>query len=275
MDAGPRRLRRRHRRSRASLALAVGMGIGRFAFTPILPMMQEDAGVSIAMGGWLASANYVGYLLGALSVIGLRIARDRARSARGSSRSAWRRSPWGWYDHLAVWVVLRAIAGVASAWVLINVSAWCLERLGARWVGPGWPTRSLPASAPASCSRARVCLALMHVRAQPRQRLDVLGAVALVLSIGSVARVSDHESASAARARQRPARGMTWDRESLRLVFCYGAFGFGYIIPATFLPVMARQIDPSIPRSSAGPGRSSGAAAVGSTLGAGRLAKPA
>ena len=39
------------------VALAVGMGIGRFAFTPILPMMQEDAGVSIAMGGWLASAN--------------------------------------------------------------------------------------------------------------------------------------------------------------------------------------------------------------------------
>ena len=44
------------------LALAVGMGIGRFAFTPILPMMQEDAGLSIAMGGWLASANYIGYL---------------------------------------------------------------------------------------------------------------------------------------------------------------------------------------------------------------------
>ncbi len=51
------------------VALAVAMGIGRFAFTPILPMMQEDAGVSIAMGGWLASSNYLGYLLGALSVM--------------------------------------------------------------------------------------------------------------------------------------------------------------------------------------------------------------
>jgi MFS family permease len=31
-------------------------------------------------------------------------------------------------------------------------------------------------------------------------------------------------------------------------VLCYGAFGFGYIVPATFLPVMARQVvrDPSV-----------------------------
>jgi hypothetical protein len=47
-------------------ALAIGMGIGRFAFTPILPMMQAE-GLSLAAGGWLASANYAGYLAGALS----------------------------------------------------------------------------------------------------------------------------------------------------------------------------------------------------------------
>src|SRR5437763_16271123 len=47
-------------------ALALAQGIGRFAFTPLLPMMQDDAGVSLAQGGALAGANYLGYLLGAV-----------------------------------------------------------------------------------------------------------------------------------------------------------------------------------------------------------------
>src|SRR5918992_1694875 len=54
-------------------ALAIAMGIGRFAFTPILPMMQEDAGLTVAEGAWLAAANYAGYLVGGLSAIRIQI----------------------------------------------------------------------------------------------------------------------------------------------------------------------------------------------------------
>jgi hypothetical protein len=43
--------------------LAIAMGIGRFAFTPILPMMQQDSGLSVSGGAWLATANYLGFLL--------------------------------------------------------------------------------------------------------------------------------------------------------------------------------------------------------------------
>ena len=46
--------------------LATAMGIGRFAFTPMLPLMQLHDLVSLRQGSYLASANYVGYLLGAL-----------------------------------------------------------------------------------------------------------------------------------------------------------------------------------------------------------------
>ena len=48
------------------LALGVAMGIGRFAFTPLLPMMLADGALDLSTASWLASANYFGYLLGAL-----------------------------------------------------------------------------------------------------------------------------------------------------------------------------------------------------------------
>jgi predicted MFS family arabinose efflux permease len=42
------------------------VGIARFSYTPMLPIMQNEAGLGVAEGGWLAAINYVGYLIGAL-----------------------------------------------------------------------------------------------------------------------------------------------------------------------------------------------------------------
>ena len=104
------------------------MGIGRFAFTPILPMMQQDAGVSIAAGSWLAAANYVGYLVGALSVMLVPISAPTAIRA-GLVTIGVTTLAMGLHDAFAGWLLLRALAGIASAWVLVCTSAWCLERL--------------------------------------------------------------------------------------------------------------------------------------------------
>src|SRR3954453_21571382 len=49
------------------LSLAVAMGIGRFAFTPLLPLMIQEGQLDVAAGGWIAAANYAGYLVGALT----------------------------------------------------------------------------------------------------------------------------------------------------------------------------------------------------------------
>ena len=45
------------------LSLAVAMGIGRFAFTPVLPLMLREGSLDVAMGGWIAAAKYAGYLV--------------------------------------------------------------------------------------------------------------------------------------------------------------------------------------------------------------------
>jgi hypothetical protein len=49
------------------LSLAVAMGIGRFAFTPLLPMMLHDGVIGLGGASWLATANYLGYWLGAMA----------------------------------------------------------------------------------------------------------------------------------------------------------------------------------------------------------------
>jgi len=46
--------------------LVLSIGLARFAYTPMLPLMQAQAGLGDAMAGALAAINYAGYMSGAL-----------------------------------------------------------------------------------------------------------------------------------------------------------------------------------------------------------------
>lgn len=221
-------------------ALAVAMGIGRFAFTPILPMMQEDASLSIAEGGWLAAANYIGYLVGALGATAMDV---RATTAiRGGLVGISLATLGMGLEHsLAIWVVLRGVAGIASAWVLIHVSAWCLARLaplrrpvlnGTVFAGVG--TGITVAGA--------LCMALMRARGGAAQAWLAFGIISLAVTMVSWPVFADEDGATGDATSCPMKRMRRWDAESVRLTLCYSASGFGYIIPATFLPVMARQV---------------------------------
>src|SRR4051794_9680771 len=127
---------------RSAAALAAAMGVGRFVYTPILPLMQDQAGLSASAGALLATANYAGYLVGA--VVGI------VAPAVVGSRTALRVGLVGLVATLAAmpvvsgtaaWFALRFGAGVASAVVfVIAVSAMLAhpDRRVARLVGWGF-----------------------------------------------------------------------------------------------------------------------------------------
>ncbi len=46
----------------------LAFGVGRFAYTPLLPLMQKEAGLAVDMAGYLASMMYLGYLSGSIIV---------------------------------------------------------------------------------------------------------------------------------------------------------------------------------------------------------------
>jgi len=100
-------------------ALAISQGIGRFAYTPLLPAMQAAGGFGPDIAGYLAAANYAGYLIGAFLVALLppRLAPLVLRlcliaSVATTAGMAATTSIWGW-------AVLRAVAGLVSAGVLV------------------------------------------------------------------------------------------------------------------------------------------------------------
>jgi predicted MFS family arabinose efflux permease len=222
-------------------ALAVAIGIGRFAFTPLLPMMQSDAGISVSDGGWLAAANYVGYLLGALWAAAMPIRATRA--IRGGLVVMTLATLAMSVDFgFAGWLLLRGIAGIVSAWVLVYTFAWCLERLSP--LGRPMLNATLFSGVGTGIAIAGLlCLWLMAAKVSSASAWLDLGLIGLAVTV----LVWPVFSSSAEMARPAKAAGR-WTTEHVRLVLCYGAFGFGYIIPATFIPVMAREVvdDPII-----------------------------
>lgn len=229
-------------------ALAVAMGIGRFAFTPVLPMMLQDAGLSLAAGGWLASANYVGYLLGALSAMRIRLRPETAIRA-GLLAIGLTTLAMAAHLPLAAWAALRLAAGVASAWVLISVSAWCMENLS-RYQRPFLNSVVFAGVGTGIAAAGLLCLALMQAHAASPTAWLCLGGLSagVTLLVWRFFRPHVPETSGSAQSVQgtgagidAAAGGFRWNARALRLVACYGIFGFGYIIPATFIPVMAKQ----------------------------------
>ncbi len=121
------------------IGLAAAMGIGRFAFTPMLPLMQADGSLSLQQGGYLAGANYAGYLVGAVLCVIVN-SRPAVTARLGLVAVALSTLAMAMTSSFVAWLVLRLIAGIASAMVLVGISAWSMAVLAhtKRLAWSGW-----------------------------------------------------------------------------------------------------------------------------------------
>ena len=227
------------------LSLAVAMGIGRFAFTPLLPLMVSDRLVTVAEGGWLAAANYVGYFVGALIVSRVRI--DARRLAIVSLIMIACTTAGMAVPGAIAWAILRFLSGVFSAWVFVATSVWCLgalaqmrrAELGA-WVycgvGVGIALAGL------------ACLVAAVAGIQSQMIWVQLGVLAAALTAPVIFVLRAPLVTKPVTAGQMFEQQRDLASGTKGLVICYGIMGFGYILPGTFLPVLARAVvtDPSI-----------------------------
>jgi hypothetical protein len=236
------------------------MGLGRFAFTPLLPMMLHDGVIDLHGASWLASANYLGYLAGALLCtfqpwIWARLTMLPAvvptRMVRGGLVATGVLTlgmavPWA-----AGWPLWRFAAGVASAVVFVYTSGWCLAQLtrlnatalgGAIYTGPGI---GIVVSGVFASGMVQ-----WGWRAQTGWL--IFGALAFVLTASVWRTFSGAPAAPGAAAPAAPATATTaavghGPTEIACLALAYGLAGLGYIVTATFLPVIARAALPGSP----------------------------
>ncbi|MFC4244774.1 YbfB/YjiJ family MFS transporter [Gryllotalpicola reticulitermitis] len=122
--------------------LAAAMGVGRFAFTPILPLMVSGAGLTAASGAELATINLVGYLVGAvIGIIAPRLTRSRLALRAVLIVLVLSLALMPVTHAFALWAVLRFVTGVASAVLFVIAVASLQSQLrgqGAHLIGWGF-----------------------------------------------------------------------------------------------------------------------------------------
>lgn len=236
----------------AFAALAVAMGVGRFAFTPLFPLMAREGLLDSQAGAWLAAANYLGYLVGALTAGRVRMHAAKLL-ALGLVGTVLTTAAVGWAASLPLWALLRFLAGMVSAWTLVATSAWGLGWLAmlgrAHLAGVAFSGVGIGIA----CAGLFCMLAAGPGRGSPALWLDLAGlaAIASLLPLAVSLRLPAPPAPPSAPAPARDAQAHVDAPAPARttgLVICYTLFGFGYILPATYLPALARQLvdDPRV-----------------------------
>lgn len=223
----------------ASLILAIGMGFGRFAFTGLYPVMVNDGFLTVHGGTLAASANYAGYLLGALLVSKAKPAHARGLCLWATVGSILCMALLGVLNAATVIILVRGLAGLCSAVSMVAASLWLLQHMGH---GHGAPILYAGVGVGIVLSAELIALGHHAGFASPALWLVLAGA-SLVLAIAASPALGlqpEPAPASGARPEARAAGRGTPLAQALRLIALYGLAGFGYIVTATYLPLFIK-----------------------------------
>jgi predicted MFS family arabinose efflux permease len=226
---------------RVASALAAAMGVGRFVYTPILPMMTAQAGLSPAAGAALATMNYLGYLLGALTPM-LRPALVRSRVVYRSALllliASLALMPCT--HNFVMWSTLRLVAGFASAMVFIYAVSSLLSHLHGHPAHlPGWGFSGVGTG----IALAGVLVLVINSFGDWRTAWWSAAGLCAGLAAGAWAL---HPERGAEAARNHSDSGMHAAGRPLllpfvRLLASYTLEGIGYIVAGTFLVAAVSQ----------------------------------
>ncbi len=213
-------------------ALVLTVGLARFAYTPLLPVMRLDAGLTAAGGGWLATFNYLGYLAGTVLVARVGDMQLKFRFYRiGLVLAVVSTGLMGTTTDMAIWGVLRFVAGLSSTAGLLLASGlvlnWLLAhqrrpQLGLHFAGLG-----------VGIAVSGLAAAAMADQLASSRQWIALGTLAVVFLIPAWAWMPPPaaiSSATGANAPPPPGRRWRW-----LLIASYFCAGVGFVVSATFI----------------------------------------
>lgn len=220
-----------------AIAMAVAMGLGRFFYTPVLPAMMSDLGLGPAEAGWIASANYAGYLIGAiLAAWSWAEGIERRVAVVGLAATALLLLAMGVSSHVAVLALIRFCAGVASAFVMIFTSAIVLSHgLAAE---KSWVQSSHFGGVGLGIAVSAIMFGLLVMADGGWRMAWVLAAGLALAGLVAVSRLLPADVVRTGPPAKEPP--LRWTPALTALTISYGIFGFGYIVTATFLVAIVR-----------------------------------
>ena len=242
-DPLPRPARPRVIVLQGAATLAVAMGLGRFAYTPILPLMEHQAGLSGPAAADLATANYTGYLIGALAPTGVpALTRSRltARLSLVTLIATLALMPAS--TSLAAWLALRLVAGIASALLFVIAASTLFTGAAAR---AGWGFSGVGLGIAASGAL------VLAIGPGSTWRAAWWGTAALAAVLGVAAWTLRPPAAGRPPDRNQPRPGDPGDgrprtaRWFAALFASYTLEGVGYIIAGTFLVAAVGRAGPA------------------------------